>query len=337
MNSERMHSDLYKDRMSHSKEIRQAERRAQLLCEQRNKRNELCDENRDITEKPPPHEKKHFFQKRIDNKLVKNKLQLSEWWIDRPDDYENWIARPCPKGTRCIVVAANGRTETYNKRGGFILKFNSNIPGSSTHRQLMTMLDCIYVSETSTFYVIDVLVYKDQDFRNCDANFRFYWIKSRLEEEKLDQITKQNQRSFKWIETCECENETTLNTYLSKYPIWPMNLPQLDGILFYHKESAYVVGETPLVLWLYAFMLPEILFVPDLNEQYLHEKPSNYTNYLDFIEEFNRKLYDAKKAKQLLCTNRNKSKMECEINDECNSTDIVYEQMNFELEMSDDT
>jgi len=38
-------------------------------------------------------------------------------------------------------------------------------------------------------------------------------------------------------------------------------ISQIDGLLFYHNESHYLPGRTPLVGWLKAFMLPDILGV----------------------------------------------------------------------------
>ena len=36
-------------------------------------------------------------------------------------------------------------------------------------------------------------------------------------------------------------------------------VPKVDGILFYHKESHYTHGQTPLVGWLKVWMFTEIL------------------------------------------------------------------------------
>lgn len=35
--------------------------------------------------------------------------------------------------------------------------------------------------------------------------------------------------------------------------------PQVDGLLFYHKQTHYTPGSTPLVGWLRPYMVPEIL------------------------------------------------------------------------------
>ncbi|EDW31086.1 GL12827 [Drosophila persimilis] len=58
----------------------------------------------------------------------------------------------------------------------------------------------------------------------------------------------------------------TLQEILQKHPIWTENQPKLDGFLFYHKEASYVCGTTPLVCWLFSYMLPDVLDLP-LKEQ----------------------------------------------------------------------
>lgn len=36
-----------------------------------------------------------------------NLLMLSEWMIEKPEDFhENWFVVPCPKGRRLLVVAS---------------------------------------------------------------------------------------------------------------------------------------------------------------------------------------------------------------------------------------
>lgn len=59
----------------------------------------------------------------------------------------------------------------------------------------------------------------------------------------------------------------------------------LDGILFYHKEAHYEPGCSPLVGWLKAFMVPEILGIPMPN-WVLKQAPSDYVNVRNSIEKF---------------------------------------------------
>lgn len=322
MSSESQFSHYYKERASHDREKKQSDRRNELLSEQKKHRNCLVDAQRDIK----PLKKKHTAtpaQKRR-NELYKNQLQLSEWWMEKPEDIENWYIRPCPKGMRCLVVATEGRTEVYNKRGRFINRFRSRLPGDQRQRQSTTMLDCVFVPTLSEYFVLDVLAYGGQDLTDCEASFRFYWIQSRLQEDNLDRVSVQNQHAFRTIDNCECGDDVALNTFLASFPLWESNTPELDGFLFYHKESAYVSGTTPLVLWLFAFMLPEVLNVPELNEKYLLQKPDDYTNYLTFIDDFNRAM------KQRWPNKRNEM-------DICDEERVVINQRNLELEQMDNS
>lgn len=305
----------------HDREQRQSNRRIELLSEQKKHRNCLVDAQRNI--KPVKKHTASAAQKRR-NELYKNQLQLSEWWMEKPDDIENWYIRPCPKGMRCLVVAAEGRTEVYSKKGRFIKCFRSRLPGDQRQRQSTTMLDCFYVPTLSEYFVLDVLVYGGQDLTDCEASFRFYWIRSRLQEDNLDAVSMQNQHAFRTIDSSECGDEIALNSLLASFPLWASNTPELDGFLFYHKESAYVSGTTPLVLWLFAFMLPEVLNVPELNENYLLQKPDDYTNYLTFIDDFNRTIEQRRRNKR--------DKM-----DICDEERVVIDQRTLELESMDNS
>lgn len=48
-------------------------------------------------------------------------------------------------------------------------------------------------------------------------------------------------------------------------------------MLFYHKETHYTSGSTPLVGWLKTYMLPEILGVP-VPQKIAESTPSDYLN-----------------------------------------------------------
>ena len=308
-------ADLYKARGKHSLENRQSERRTRLLKVQKLQRNELIDDLRGIQEivknlKGPRH------AKRPNN----NQLQLSEWLIEKPDDWSDWYLVPCPKGTRCLVVAHNGRTESFNKHGKFLKHFRSDLPGDSTNKRATTILDCIFISSTKEYHVLDVLAYRNQDMVNCDAEFRFFWIASKIIDEQLDVVTVSNEHTFKMIERIDCADEMAIGERLSTYPIWEKNLPELDGFLFYHKESSYVHGKTPLVGWLFAFMIPEVLAVPYMNPAYLNELPVGYVDYSTYIREF-----DENAAKQGRSRRRrtNGDKMDTEAVDDPDSMDAV--------------
>ena len=59
---------------------------------------------------------------------------------------------------------------------------------------------------------------------------------------------------------------------------------QLDGLLFYHKLTHYTFGPTPLVLWLKAYMMPEILGV-QVALYHFAQKPGNYKDFATHVQE----------------------------------------------------
>jgi len=53
---------------------------------------------------------------------------------------------------------------------------------------------------------------------------------------------------------------------------------QLDGLLFYHKTTHYTFGPSPLVVWLKAYMLPEILGV-SVPAELMSLAPATYSGF----------------------------------------------------------
>lgn len=72
----------------------------------------------------------------------------------------------------------------------------------------------------------------------------------------------------------------------------------LDGINFYYPESLYTPGESPLVLWLKPFMIPDVLQKP-VNDQlvYLH-RPHDFTNVYEYSQNMLKKNKNKKKKKK---------------------------------------
>lgn len=327
-----MSAELYKSQGIHSKEYRQSERRHALLELQRQRRNDLMDEHRSIE----PLKNIIRKQQHTRNQSIKNQLMLSEWLKEIPDDIEKWYIKPCPKGVRVLVIAVDGTTRVFNKYGAFMRRFRSELPGDYRHRRdLLTILDCIYVSTLDEYFVLDVLAYGSQALTDCETQFRFFWIESQIRESSLDQVTEHNEHPFRMIEKCDLGDQAALNEFLSKYPIWSNNQPELDGFLFYHKEASYVHGRTPLVGWLFAFMIPELFDVPYLNEHYLMDKPDDYFNYLTFIKQFDDNLREKRNNRR----NKRIERMEDEV-DSLNGSDpilVARETMELELNEADDS
>ncbi|XP_017861322.1 PREDICTED: snurportin-1 [Drosophila arizonae] len=225
-----------------------------------------------------------------DSKNPYLRLQQSEWLRHRPDNLSDWLLLPCPVGKRCLVMASNGRTKVYNKAGRIVMQLRSLLPGDGYVQKFKTVLDCVYVQEMDTFFVLDALSFGQQLLLDCDANFRFFWLRSRFDEHgELSERSNRNEKPLKLLEYYDFEDASAVEQALQRYPQWEANQPQLDGLLFYHKEASYTCGSTPLVCWLFPFMLPDVLNLP-VHSGY--EAPDDYlpSAALEYMDEFDRKL-----------------------------------------------
>lgn len=283
------HSELYKSRYKH--EEKQSVRREKLLAEQRSRRAGAVDEGRCLEEVHEIVRRKLHHPKRPRCDI---KLQNSEWFWDIPNDTSEWYVKPCPKGFRALVVAAGGKTLVYNKNGKFIRGFRSSLPGDQCNqKKAITILDCVFVPSAKVYYVMDVIAYGTQDLRECEAEFRSFWIESRFDETDVSKVTASNDFAFRLVCRYECSSSDELNRLVSTYPpnynintTSDSETAELDGYLFYHKESWYTHGKTPLVGWLFPFMLPEFFSVPFINDKYLVDRPANYTSFRAYFKEF---------------------------------------------------
>uniref|UniRef100_A0A182WBL0 Snurportin-1 n=1 Tax=Anopheles minimus TaxID=112268 RepID=A0A182WBL0_9DIPT len=227
----------------------------------------------------------------ITSKLFANKVQRSEWMHEPPDDLGQWLVRPCPVGQRCLLVFRQKLAIAFNKRGRSIASIRTKRPLRDA-----IVLDCILANDR-TFYILDALVLAQVDLVNCDCQFRFAWIVSKFYDNSLGELfeekTTNGKEGFRLstLPSYDLAHHGGMENCWSHYPAFPDGTPKLDGYLFYHKESHYVYGKTPLVVWLFAFMLNDVLKLPAgvINERYLCDKPARYTgNYAEYIEEFDR-------------------------------------------------
>lgn len=282
-----MNAELYKN---YNKPYeKQLERRQRLLEEQRLHRHSNQDQNRSIIIPEPTCKEESLRQSFSRHRLIfsKNNLQISEWMMEEPADMQNWILVPCPKGIRCCVISFNGKTVAIRKNGSIIFSFKSKLSSLSKHGQC-SVVDGIFDSANQCIWALDLLAFGNQSFLDCECEFRFFWLKSKIEEEELSEKCEQNAYPIRSLPYISCDDSEAVNAFLCHYPL--MDGLNLDGLLFYHKESHYVNGETPLVLWLLPFMIPEVLQAYLINPKYLNDKPKDYVNYKIYIEHFNLKL-----------------------------------------------
>lgn len=317
-------SELYKSQYRHLKEEKQSARRSKLLAEQRLRRTGAVDEERCFEE----------AQKIVRCKLARTKqprcnieLQKSEWFCDIPSATSEWFVKPCPKGVRALIIAAAGKTLAYNENGDFIRSFRSGLPGDRhNQRKATTILDCMFVPRLDTYFVMDAISYGTQDLSGCEAEFRSFWIESRFDETDVSEVTKFNEFAFQLVRRYECCSSDELNTLATEYPpIFNTHLAserktaEVAGYLFYHKESLYTHGKTPLVGWILPFMLPELFcLLPFANDEYSIDRTANYANIDSYIDQFGSDRFS------ILCKRKNncENKMDAE-NCERNEADGV--------------
>ncbi|XP_034832404.1 snurportin-1 [Maniola hyperantus] len=295
----------------------QEERRAQLLETQKGNRNSKIDRFRGILElvnavednsklfkpyKKVPYRPNIYvagFHKTC--LTYSNVLMLSEWMIEKPSDFaQNWYVVPCPKGVRVLVVANNGNTKFYTKYGHFKFDRYTGLPGGNPYnfyRKNCCVLDCFYHEQSNTLHLLDLLAWNNQPMTDGETEFRQYWMKTQLEDfPDTKTISKKNKVIIKILPMMPCTTHY-ISYLLSTYPLFENNVPPLDGLLFYHKRAHYVAGETPLVGWLFPYMVPEVLGEDiTMHPGYIAEKPADYVNQADFIQKFEAKF--AKKNKR---------------------------------------
>ncbi|XP_033750905.1 uncharacterized protein LOC117335093 [Pecten maximus] len=207
----------------------------------------------------------------------KNQLMMSEWLVEVPEDFaESWCTVICPWGKRCLVVASRGRTTAYSRGGYRLNTFSSNLPGGCKSQpgrfKDNAILDCLFNEAEGTYYVLDIMCWKNHPVYDSETEFRFFWLHSKFSEEP-DLGIKSDENPFKFVALPNfvCTQESiglAINT---------ANF-EIDGILFYHKRTHYTFGSTPLVVWLKPYMVPEILNIQVI-DKIMEKRPDSYTNY----------------------------------------------------------
>ncbi|KAJ8790257.1 hypothetical protein J1605_021334 [Eschrichtius robustus] len=226
--------------------LEQSERRRRLLELQKSKRLDYVNHARRLaeddwtgTESEEEEEKKDDEEMDIDTgkklpKLYANQLMLSEWLIDVPSDLgQEWIVVVCPVGKRALIVAARGSTSAYTKSGYCVNRFSSLLPGGNRRNSATTkdytILDCIYSEVNQTYYVLDVMCWRGHPFYDCQS------VGGLL----AGKIAGEGDAAL-----CRRHKEE-----------------KVDGLLFYHKQTHYSPGSTPLVGWLRPYMVSDVLGV----------------------------------------------------------------------------
>ncbi|NXP10608.1 SPN1 protein, partial [Thinocorus orbignyianus] len=281
----------------------QAERRQRLLRLQRERRLDYVNHARrlaeddwagvDSEEEEEKNEEEEEMDVDADKKLPKryaNQLMLSEWLVDVPSDLEQeWVVVVCPVGKRALVVASRGTTAAYTKSGFCVNRFPSLLPGGNRHNsseKVYCILDCIYSEVKQTYYILDVMCWRGHPVYDCQTDFRFFWLFSKIQEEEgLGEKSRINPFQFVGLQNFPCTSDSLCKVLAMDFPF------EVDGLLFYHKQTHYTPGSTPLVGWLRPYMVPEILG--------LSVPPTPLTARPDYAGRQLQQILESKKRKKL--------------------------------------
>ncbi|KAF1520186.1 Snurportin-1, partial [Eudyptes sclateri] len=192
-------------------------------------------------------------------KRYANQLMLSEWLVDVPLDLEQeWVVVVCPVGKRALVVASRGTTAAYTKSGFCVNRFPSLLPGgnrhNSTSEKVYCILDCIYNEAKQTYYILDVMCWRGHPVYDCQVlNLPLLPCPPFCHAVVSSNLLLLFQFKFVGLQNFPCSSDSLCKVLAMDFPF------EVDGLLFYHKQTHYTPGSTPLVGWLRPYMVPEIL------------------------------------------------------------------------------
>jgi len=207
-------------------------------------------------------EHKRENQELQQKELYRDQLMLPEAMVEVPENLDEWIAIPVPQGgKRCLVISAKGRTTARLKNGYLFNRFSSALPcgntkkGSRNNPKHFCLLDCIYYEPLLTYFVLDIQAWSANLYYECDTEFRRFWVQSKIGEiPELSRISKFNSFHFKALSGYQVSVEGL------KAAVEKQNFG-VDGVLFYHRDSHYTPGLTPLVHFLPSSQIPSLLSV----------------------------------------------------------------------------
>jgi len=249
----------------------QQRRREELLERQKQKRRDMTEIAREIASGNDEHEevimseaipnqtsmevvkltkterKKQAEERRVN--FYKSQLMIPEFMTEIPTDLVGgWYCVPYPEqGQRCIVISATGITSSRTEDGKLLSRFSSGLPNGSTNvrggggRGSYCILDCVFHPETRIYFVLDMMAWKGNLYYDCPTDFRLYWMHTKLSETETKETSPFNEYRFIPLPYYEC-NASGI-TAVMQGPF----IVNRQGLIFYNKETHYIIGSTPLV------------------------------------------------------------------------------------------
>merc|ERR1712050_721818 len=140
--------------------------------------------------------------------------------------------------------------------------------------------------------ILDMGVWDGFQYYDCETDFRMAWLGTKImENPELSVKSRLNPYCFLSLPSYPCSQESIRGALNSAMP-FP---DQLDGLLIYHKEVHYMPGRTPLVGWLKAFMVPELLGI-QVADKLMEQMPDVYGGMKTFLKKTYDRVSELKKA-----------------------------------------
>ncbi|KAI3850078.1 hypothetical protein MKW92_005609 [Papaver armeniacum] len=176
-------------------------------------------------------------------KWFSRQLMLPEWMIDIPPRLNHdWYVYARPSGKRCLVVSSAGKTVSRLRNGSVLHRFPS-FPTRDNNSGSYCLLDCIFHEHDQTYYVIDMVCWRGYSLHDCTAEFRFFWLNSKLAETGVcNPPSMYHKYKFSVVPIYESDQMGLQTAYLGTVPY------VRDGLSFYNKHAHYHTGNTPLAL-----------------------------------------------------------------------------------------
>jgi hypothetical protein len=178
-------------------------------------------------------------------------LMSPEWLVDIPTDLASrWYVAARPAGKRCLLCSGGGKTAAHG-RSGWFRTMPSALPGGSRQGGVSGTatceLDCIWVEPLQTFFVLDLLSWKGHRLADCPAEFRLYWLQTKLQETRAATASSTNPCRVLPLPWLECSGAALQQAYGWVAEDGGERAPK-DGLLLMHREALYEAGPSPLQL-----------------------------------------------------------------------------------------
>lgn len=210
----------------------------------------------------------------------------SKWFTGIPENFDtDWCTIACPVGQRCLVMAIDGETKCFSKKGyrlpGYFL---SVLPGGNGTEYgfgptVVTLLDCIYCEEMLTYFILDCMMWASHDIKEYPFSDRMKFVKREIQKRpEFKNITELNM--FKFVPLYQYDSTLEGLDHCLRQSTF-----EVDGILFYKKDIQYKSGETDEVLWIKPYILPDVFEGIAVPKKLMSEKPNTYTDFESFVDD----------------------------------------------------